>query len=50
MHNLNMSVTYLQIIKKIHWMVLGDLISQSRLYKPLFSMHSGRNLTKLQML
>ena len=45
-----MSVTYLQSIKKIHWMLLEELISQSRHYKPKFNMCFGLKLAKLKIL
>ena len=32
MHIFNISVTYLQSVEKIHWKLLGELISQNMHY------------------
>ena len=36
MYIFNMSVIYLQIVEKIQWKLLEELISQSMHYQPLF--------------
>ena len=48
MHIFNISVTYMQSIKRIHWRLSDELISQSLHYQPLFNMCSGRELAKFK--
>ena len=44
MHIFNMSVTYLQSVKKIQWKLLEELISQSMHYPPLFTRSSCQKM------
>ena len=45
-----MSVTYLQSIEKIQWMLQEELISQSKHYQPLFTRCSCRKMAELKTL
>ena len=47
MHISNMSVTYLQDIKKLQWRILEELILQSMHYQPLFDMCSVEKWLKM---
>ena len=49
MHIFNMSVTYVQSIKRVHWSLSEKLISQIMNYHPLINMYSGRELAMLKM-
>ena len=46
MHIFNMSVTYLQIVEKIQWKLLEELISQSMHCQPLFIKYCRRKMAK----
>ena len=48
MHIFNMSVTYMQSIKRVHWKLSEQLISQRMHYSPLLNMCSGLELAKLK--
>ena len=50
MHIFNMSVTYLQNVKKIQWKLYEELISQSMPYQPLFFRCSRHKMAKLKAL